>query len=80
MYFYMGGPGAYDYLDAVAEVLEDRCSQIVRYEQRGSLCSEKTSFYDIETFIENLEQLRIHVNVKSSVVCGHFWGATLALA
>ncbi|NQX44729.1 alpha/beta fold hydrolase [Paenibacillus tritici] len=75
-----GGPGAYDYLEPVAELLDDGCFQIIRYEQRGSWRSEKTGPYDIETFIEDLEQLRIHLGLKNWVVCGHSWGASLALA
>jgi len=75
-----GGPGAYDYLEPVAGLLDDRCFQIVRYEQRGSWRSEKTGPYDMETFIEDVEQLRIHLGLHNWVVCGHSWGASLALA
>ncbi|MDK8180788.1 alpha/beta fold hydrolase [Paenibacillus sp. UMB4589-SE434] len=75
-----GGPGSYDYLEPVAELLDKSCFQIIRYEQRGSWRSEKTGPYDVETFIEDLEQLRIHLGVKNWIVCGHSWGASLALA
>ncbi|WP_052344249.1 alpha/beta fold hydrolase [Bacillus ndiopicus] len=75
-----GGPGSYDYLQPVAELLDERYFKIIRYEQRGSWRSEKTGPYDIETFIEDLEQLRIHLGVEKWVVCGHSWGASLALA
>lgn len=75
-----GGPGAHDYLEPVAELLDFHYFQVIRYEQRGSRRSEKTGPYTIETFIEDLEQLRIHLGLEKWVVCGHSWGASLALA
>lgn len=75
-----GGPGAYDYLEPLAELLDYSSFQVIRYEQRGSWRSEKTGPYDIDTFIEDLEQLRIHLGLVNWVVCGHSWGASLALA
>lgn len=33
----------------------------------------------METFIEDLEQLRAHLRLVRWVVCGHSWGASLAL-
>jgi proline iminopeptidase len=75
-----GGPGAYDYLEPVAELLDNRCYQVIRYEQRGSWRSEKKGPFDVDTFIEDLEHLRIHLGLESWVVCGHSWGASLALA
>ncbi|MEC1180473.1 alpha/beta fold hydrolase [Metasolibacillus meyeri] len=77
--FLHGGPGAYDYLEPLSALLDDNCFQLIRYEQRGSWRSEKTGPYNIETFIEDLEQLRIHLGLKNWVVCGHSWGASLAL-
>jgi proline iminopeptidase len=75
-----GGPGAYDYLGPVADLLDNSCYQVIRYEQRGSWRSEKKGPYDVETFVEDLEHLRIHLGLESWVVCGHSWGASLALA
>lgn len=75
-----GGPGAYDYLGPVSELLDNRDYQVIRYEQRGSWRSEKKGPYDVETFIEDLEHLRVHLGLESWVVCGHSWGASLALA
>ena len=75
-----GGPGAYDYLGPVAELLDKERYQVIRYEQRGSWRSENKGPYNVETFIEDLEHLRIHLGVESWVVCGHSWGASLALA
>ncbi len=75
-----GGPGAYDYLEPLGKLINAEIFQIIRYEQRGSWRSEKKGPYNIETFIEDLEQLRIHLGINSWVVCGHSWGASLALA
>jgi proline iminopeptidase len=74
-----GGPGAYDYLEPVAEFLDNRY-QVIRYEQRGSWRSEKKGPYNVEIFIDDLEHLRIHLGLESWIVCGHSWGASLALA
>lgn len=75
-----GGPGAYDYLEPVAQLLDNRCYEVIRYEQRGSWRSEKKGPYDVDTFVEDLEHLRIHLGLESWVVCGHSWGAALAMA
>jgi proline iminopeptidase len=74
-----GGPGAYDYLEPVADMLKNRY-KVIRYEQRGSWRSEKKGPYDVTTFIEDLEHLRIHLGVDRWIVCGHSWGASLGLA
>lgn len=74
-----GGPGAYDYMVPVADLLSNRY-KIIRYEQRGSRRSEKKGPYDVRTFIEDLEHLRIHLGIERWVVCGHSWGASLGLA
>jgi proline iminopeptidase len=75
-----GGPGAYDYLEPVAQLLDNGCYEVIRYEQRGSWRSEKKGPYDVDTFVQDLDHLRIHLGVDSWVVCGHSWGASLALA
>jgi len=75
-----GGPGAYDYLEPVANLMDNHRCQMIRYEQRGSWRSEKKGPYDVDTFVEDLEHLRIHLGLESWVVCGHSWGAALALA
>jgi proline iminopeptidase len=74
-----GGPGAYDYLEPIANMLNNRY-KVIRYEQRGSWRSEKKGPYDVKTFIEDLEHLRIHLGVDRWIVCGHSWGASLGLA
>lgn len=75
-----GGPGSYDYLEPLYELLKQPGYQFIRYEQRGSWRSEKQGPYTIETFVEDLEKLRIQLGFEKWVVCGHSWGASLGLA
>ncbi len=74
-----GGPGGYDYLGPVAEMVDDVC-QVVRYDQRGSGRSDVAGPYDVATFVDDLEGLREHFNFDRWIVVGHSWGAGLALA
>ena len=74
-----GGPGGYDYLGPVADMLPDLC-QVVRYDQRGSGRSQPVGPYDVSTFVDDLEGLRRHFNFERWIVAGHSWGAGLALA
>ena len=74
-----GGPGGYDYLAPVADMVSDLC-QVVRYDQRGSGRSQPVGPYDVTTFVNDLEGLRRHFNFERWIVGGHSWGAGLALA
>ena len=74
-----GGPGGYDYLAPVADMVSDLC-QVVRYDQRGSGRSQPVGPYDVSTFVDDLEGLRKHFNFERWIVGGHSWGAGLALA
>ena len=74
-----GGPGGYDYLDPIADMVSD-LYQVVRYDQRGSGRSEPVGPYDVSTFVDDLEELRKHFNFERWIVGGHSWGAGLALA
>ncbi|MDE0682326.1 MAG: alpha/beta hydrolase [Candidatus Poribacteria bacterium] len=74
-----GGPGGYDYLAPIADMVSDVC-QVVRYDQRGSGRSQLVGPYDVSTFIDDLEELRKHFNFERWIVGGHSWGAGLALA
>ena len=74
-----GGPGGYDYLGPVADMVSDLC-QVVRYDQRGSGRSQPIDPYDVSTFVDDLEGLRRHFNFERWIVGGHSWGAGLALA
>ena len=74
-----GGPGGYDYLQPIAEMIDDLC-KVVRYDQRGSGRSEMKGLYNVDTFVEDLEFLRRKLSLNEWIVCGHSWGAVLALA
>jgi proline iminopeptidase len=74
-----GGPGGYDYLAPVADMVSDLC-QVIRYDQRGSGRSQPIGPYDVSTFVNDLEGLRRHFNFERWIVGGHSWGAGLALA
>ena len=74
-----GGPGGYDYLRPVADMVSDVC-QVLRYDQRGSGRSQPVGPYDVSTFVDDLEGLRRHFNCERWIVGGHSWGAGLALA
>jgi proline iminopeptidase len=74
-----GGPGGYDYLGPVADMVTDLC-QVIRYDQRGSGRSQPIGPYDVSTFVDDLEGLRKHFNFERWIVGGHSWGAGLALA
>ncbi len=74
-----GGPGGYDYLAPLADMVDDLCT-IIRYDQRGSGRSEHVGPYDVRTQVDDLDALRQQLNIKSWIVGGHSWGASLALA
>jgi len=74
-----GGPGGYDYLQPIADMVDDLC-KVVRYDQRGSGRSELKWPYNVDTFVEDLESLRRKFSFNKWIVCGHSWGAALALA
>ncbi len=73
-----GGPGGYDDLGPVADMLDD-LGRVYRYDQRGSGRSERRGPYDVATFVDDLEALRKRWRVRKWVVGGHSWGASLAL-
>lgn len=64
-----GGPGGYDYLGPVADMVPDLC-QGVRYDQRGSGRSQSIGPYDVSTFVDDLEGLRRHFNFERWIVGG----------
>ena len=74
-----GGPGGYDYLSPVADMVSD-LYQVIRYDQRGSGRSQPIGPYDVSTFVDDLEGLRKYFNFERWIVGGHSWGAGLTLA
>jgi len=73
-----GGPGMWDYMGPVAEMVEDLVT-VHRYDQRGSGRSVADPPYHLADFIGDLEVLREHWRHERWVVGGHSWGAQLAL-
>lgn len=74
-----GGPGLWDDLGPVAEMVEDLVT-VHRYDQRGSGRSDRIPPYDVSTLLSDLDALREHWAHRRWVVGGHSWGASLALA
>lgn len=73
-----GGPGSYDYLGPVAELLHD-LAEVHRFDQRGGGRSTAVATPSLGQLIEDLEALRRHWGHERWVVGGHSWGAHLAL-
>src|SRR5688500_7941878 len=74
-----GGPGMWDYLGAVAALVED-VATVYRYDQRGCGRSPGRGPYDLATALADLDAVRSAWGVERWTVFGHSWGATLALA
>ncbi len=74
-----GGPGLWDYLAPVAEMVDDMMT-VYRYDQRACGRSTGGPPYDVTTAVADLDALRDHWNLPQWIVLGHSWGATLALA
>ena len=74
-----GGPGLWDYLAPVAEMVDDLVT-VYRYDQRSCGRSTGGPPYDVATAVADLDALRDHWDLSQWIVLGHSWGATLALA
>ena len=74
-----GGPGLWDYLQPVAEMIDDLAT-VYRYDQRACGRSSGGPPYTLEAVVADLEALRRHWDHERWVVFGHSWGATLGLA
>jgi proline iminopeptidase len=73
-----GGPGMWDYLEPVAELLPEH--SVHRFDQRGCGRSSGPEDYTVARAIEDIEDLRRFWGYQRWRVFGHSWGATLALA
>jgi proline iminopeptidase len=73
-----GGPGSWDQMEPVAEMLDD-LAVVIRWDQRGCGRSEGNGPYTYERFIADLDTVRRHWQLNSFVVGGHSGGASLAL-
>jgi len=77
--FCNGGPGCDDYLAPVSAMLEDLC-RVVRFEPRGCGRSDYDGNYALETMIADLDAVREAYGGDECILCGHSFGADLALA
>ncbi|MBI4865040.1 MAG: alpha/beta fold hydrolase [Candidatus Riflebacteria bacterium] len=73
-----GGPGLWDYLEPLAQMLED-VTTVHRYDQRGCGRSAAMPPYDVATMVGDLEALRRRWGHTEWILGGHSWGADLAL-
>ncbi|CAO5184827.1 proline iminopeptidase [Frankia sp. AiPs1] len=73
-----GGPGLWDYLGPLAELLDDACT-VIRFDQRGCGRSSGGGPFTIAQAVDDLDRLRAAWGVESCHVLGHSWGAELAL-
>jgi proline iminopeptidase len=73
-----GGPGSYDYLGPVAELVDD-VAEVHRFDQRGGGRSTAGGPWTVGALVDDLEELRRHWRHECWVVAGHSWGAHLAL-
>jgi proline iminopeptidase len=74
-----GGPGMWDYLGPVAELIDD-LRTVYRYDQRACGRSSGESQYSLARAVADLEELRAHFEIDRWIVGGHSFGASLALA
>lgn len=73
-----GGAGCCDYLESVANLIND-VAQVIRFEQRGCGGSDSEPPYNIESCLFDMEAIRKHYGIDRWIVGGHSWGADLAL-
>ncbi len=74
-----GGLGFCDYLEPIAEILDDLVL-VYRFDPRGCGRSSLSPPYDFWTMLLDLEQLRLALGHESWIVDGHSAGADVALA
>ncbi|MCX4551781.1 alpha/beta hydrolase [Streptomyces sp. NBC_01387] len=74
-----GGPGLWDTLDEVAELLPDYA--VHRWDQRGCGRSEPSDGpYTVARSVQDLDDVRRHFGLARMALLGHSWGAQLALS
>lgn len=74
-----GGPGLWDYFDALALELSDSLT-VHRWDQRGCGRSEPSSGYGLDVAVRDVQDVKRAFGVRDPwVVLGHSWGAYLAL-
>ena len=79
-----GGPGAGSFPKHAQFFDPEKYERVVLFDQRGcgrSTPRGETKFNTLEYLVEDVEKLRIHLEIdKFDVVLGGSWGSTLALA
>ena len=73
-----GGPGLWDMLGDVGELLGD-IATVHRWDQRGGGRSERRGPYSLGRFVADLDAVRQHFGLDRMALLGHSWGAQLAL-
>lgn len=73
-----GGPGLWDYLESLADLLSDRFT-VIRFDQRACGRSTGDGPFTIAQSVDDLDQLRRALGIESWSVLGHSWGAEIAL-
>lgn len=73
-----GGPGFWDTLEPIAEVLADR-GPVVRWDQRGGGRSQHQGPYTLARFVADLDTVRAAHRLDRPVLVGHSWGSRLVL-
>lgn len=74
-----GGPGMYNYLKPLSDLLEDMC-KVVMFDPAG--CGRSPydgNGYDIDTSLQDIEAIRKEYGISKWLVIGHSWGADLGL-
>ncbi|MHB8509520.1 MAG: alpha/beta fold hydrolase [Candidatus Dormibacteria bacterium] len=73
-----GGPGLWDWLKPVADMVDDLC-RVHRFDQRGCGRSSGEGPYSLDGALADLEALRLAWGHEKWVVGGHSYGADLSL-
>jgi len=78
-----GGPGAsHDYLENFADHLPPEGIEIYFYDQLGSGASDRPEapeLWEIDRFVDEVEQVRTALGLDDFVLFGHSWGGILAI-
>jgi proline iminopeptidase len=76
--FCHGGPGLWDTLGDVSELLMDKAT-VYRWDQRGCGRSQRCGPYSVARSVADLDSVRRHFGLTRMALLGHSWGAQLAL-
>ena len=79
-----GGPGAcHNYMEPYEAIAERFGRQVITYDQIGCGKSpvphQEDDFYNIQLWVDELDALRKHLDVKECYLLGHSWGTILAM-